>query len=316
MKDRAPARASVGNVYVDNPPAHCVVLDPGVGDVLPRVGESDCFQEWNAGQGLPSARFFHAPDSIQVAFPGIATFEIPFAAGAVRCLPVAEGDDRWRAIFEQQVVPLILADRGAAIFHGGAVVLDGGAVALLAPSGRGKSTLTAACATRGMPFLGDDCLHLDLNVANGRDASVVVRPQPAFVRVWDDSLTEVGLPEVVREHPDGFPKPRLVAGAGLPHCAQPTPLRAAFVLTDDVTESVSIHAASASDALMAWVANAFVLDIKHPGTLRRVMATAGTLARAIPLARLSYPRRYDALPDVVEALVHHVRSEARTEGDS
>lgn len=316
MKHGESTGESDGGFRVDISPENCVVLDPEVGDVLPRVGESDCFQEWNAYESQPSARFFHAPGGVQVSFPGIATFDIPFAAGAVRCLPVASGDDRWRAIFEQQVVPLILADRGAAIFHGGAVVVDGGAVALLAPSGRGKSTLTAACAARGLPFLGDDCLHLDFETANGSHSPIMVRPQPAFVRVWDDTLTEVSLPGVVSEHPDGFPKPRLIAGVGLPHCPEPMPLRAAFVITDDVTESVSIQAVSASAALMTWVTNAFVLDITHPDTLRRVMVTAATLARAVPMSRLSYPRRYDALPEVVAALLQHLRRNAGTDGDS
>lgn len=51
---------------------------------------------------------------------------------------------------------------GSAVLHGGAVDVDGAAVAVIGPSGTGKSTTTALLCAAGAHLLGDDVLILDL----------------------------------------------------------------------------------------------------------------------------------------------------------
>lgn len=74
-------------------------------------------------------------------------------------------------------------DRFAA--HAGVVVASGGAVVLAAPSGTGKSTLTAACVLRGLGYLSDEALCLD------RDAHAVPFPKP--LAIGADGATLLGI---------------------------------------------------------------------------------------------------------------------------
>ena len=50
---------------------------------------------------------------------------------------------------------------GHAVLHGGAIAVDGRAVALVGHSGSGKSTLTTAMARHGHPYLADEVVAVD-----------------------------------------------------------------------------------------------------------------------------------------------------------
>jgi len=60
-----------------------------------------------------------------------------------------------------QVLPPVLAHDGALVLLGGGVEVDGGAIAIVAPSGHGKSTLSASLHGAGRTLLGDDALIVD-----------------------------------------------------------------------------------------------------------------------------------------------------------
>lgn len=228
-------------------------------------------------------------------FSGIADFEVD-ASGEVTCTPVPENGQVWRSIYEQQVQPLLLSLRGEQVFHGGAIAVGGEAVAFLAPSGKGKSTLTTAFARRGHAFLSDDCLHLDLS-----GSRVHVHPQAAHVRLWEDSAAELG--EGSASYVAGSPKPRLAAGERLPHCDRALPLSRIYLLGEGEVEVPTITPLSPSQALIGLTANAFVLDIKNPEVLRRNLQAGARLVGEVPIRQLDYPRRYDALDAVVACLL-------------
>ena len=61
-----------------------------------------------------------------------------------------------------------------------------------------------------------------------------------------------------------------------------------------------------SNQLIGWTANAFVLDIKNPEVLKRNLAAAARLVREVPMRQLTYPRRYELLDDVVDAVLADV----------
>lgn len=259
------------------------------------------FQRWNPRPDARSSTEFHHTDrGVLVRFPGVADFLV--AASGVSCYPVPGSGDAWQPLFEQQVRPLVLADRGAPIFHGGAVVVDGGAVAFLAPSGRGKSTLTTAFARRGMPFLSDDCLQLDV------DGDILVVPQAAFVRLWEDSIAGAAPEHAERGHGSGSPKPRILSGAALPHCNSAMPLRAVYLIDEACPALPEIAQLTLAEAMMGWTANAFVLDISSRSVLQRSMNIAARLAKAVPVRKLAYPRDYAVLDAVVDAILSDMAS--------
>jgi hypothetical protein len=68
----------------------------------------------------------------------------------------------WQRYVLGQVLPLAASIQGLEVFHAGAVVLDGGALALAGPSGAGKSSLAAVLVAGGVAsFFTDDVLALE-----------------------------------------------------------------------------------------------------------------------------------------------------------
>lgn len=264
--------------------------------VAQRPPRSAPFQEWNAESGLPSAQFFHLKRGFLLRFPHIADFIVDATGARVRCIPVPGTGERWRAIHEQQVVPLLLGLHGAHVFHGGAVVVDGRAVAFLAPSGHGKSTLTAAFARRGFAFLTDDCLVLDLH-----GSAPLALPHEAHVRLWEDSVAVMGGTTAVDRR--GSSKPRLAAGNGLAHEDQARTLAAIYLLGPGEAERPVVTPLPASQALVGLASNAFVLDITRREVLHRNLQVHARLVHQVQVRRLDYPRRYELLDDVVAAVL-------------
>ena len=62
--------------------------------------------------------------------------------------------------------------------------------------------------------------------------------------------------------------------------------------------------------MIAWASNAFVLDLKDRARLSGNLRWAASMVSAIPASRLDYPRRYDVLDGVVDAILACVREEA------
>lgn len=99
----------------------------------------------------------------------------------------------WPRILERLVSELndtaLRAFAGLAA-HAGVVALETGAVAFPAPSGGGKSTLSAACVQAGFVYVSDEALCLDLGT--GR---VVPYPKPCGLTSASRDLLGIPLPQ-------------------------------------------------------------------------------------------------------------------------
>lgn len=256
------------------------------------------YQMWGNPEA-PTTLFFREGNGYRISFPGIVDFLVSPTGEVSSRTTDGEAAGRWRVFYEQQVEPLLLSLRGEQVFHGGAIRVGEHAVAFLAPSGRGKSTLTTAFARRGYPFLSDDCLHLDLT---GPEVQAI--PHANYVRLWEDSAAALG--QGAAAFVPGSPKSRLAAGSTFPHCDRRLPLARAYLLGDGGVDVPMITPVSPSQALIGWTSNAFVLDIKNPEVLRRNLAAGARLVAEVPMRRLDYPRRYAALDSVVDAVLADV----------
>lgn len=75
------------------------------------------------------------------------------------CAPLDDGLD-WQRALLSKVIPTISVLRGYEALHASALQTPHGAVALLAPSGTGKTTLALELLARGCGLIGDDVLVL------------------------------------------------------------------------------------------------------------------------------------------------------------
>lgn len=175
---------------------------------------------------------------------------------------------------------LALALRGSFALHAGAVARGGRAAVFLGDSGAGKSTLAAALDRRragGWRRLADDVLPVTRAADGGIDA----------------------LPEF----------PQLKLGPEEQYVADPSsperlPVAAFYLLETPAADedAVTITTVSPRDAAVALLAHTVASRLFAPDLAARHFAFCAAAAAAVPLKRLRYPRRLQALDAVAEAL--------------
>jgi hypothetical protein len=182
------------------------------------------------------------------------------------------------------------------------VALEGNGVAFTGVSGRGKSTLAASFATTGSQLLTDDGLHLAW-----LDGQCQIQPSHPSVRLWEDSQDAL-IHQTVALAPalDYTSKVRLLAGEAMAFCNQPQPLKRVYFLGEGTAASLKIEPVRPAEALLELIKNSFLLDIEEKQLLAWHFDEMVKLAELPIYYRLDYPRRYDDLPSVREAIVRHV----------
>jgi len=200
-----------------------------------------------------------------------------------------------------QVVPLAASLQSRIIFHGGAVEIDGAAVAFVGRSGLGKSTLTASFAKSGFNFLTDDTLELER-----RSSVYFVRAGHPSIRLWADSTLEL-----IQDSGSRWPdidysdKGRFVSNAQLPHSNRVAPLTAIYLLALAVGSEIEIAPSPPSQAAVELIAQSFLLDIHSPTTLEKHLDYVSDLIRRKLVFVLSYPRSFARLEEVRAIVVSH-----------
>jgi hypothetical protein len=261
------------------------------------------FERIAAPDGTSWLEFHREARGYRLRFPGHADFGLSADGQEIEVWPAPGASEATvRHLYLNQVRPLALSRQGRLVLHASAVDLEGQGIAFAGPSGRGKSTLAAAFARRGAGFLCDDGLRLDLE-ADG----IRIEPSDASLRLWEDSREALALEEAALAPPlDYTPKARLLAGAGLPHCAEPRPLRALFLLGED-TPHVRITPLAPADALRELLRLLTVLDLEARDVLAAHFQALTRIAGAGLVFGLEHPRRYAALAEVRGAVAAHVQ---------
>jgi hypothetical protein len=206
------------------------------------------------------------------------------------------------------VLPLVLSKLGKLVFHASAVEVAGGAVAFAAESGRGKSTLAASFAVNGFRFLTDDGLLVETG-AQGFD----VLPSHPSLRLWADSEAALIAPGHMMAPALSFTsKSRFLAGDELRFCDQSRPLRRVYFLGDGSATALSFQHLSPAEALVEWVKHSFLLDVEERPRLASHFDQVAALANQPIHYRLDYPRRFEDLACVRQAIVEHASDEGAT----
>ncbi len=265
------------------------------------------FHEWTSPGGEVWTQFFRAGAGYLLRFPGLADFEIEGAALAVACRPAPEVDaGTCEHLYLNQVLPLLQSRQGKLVFHASAVEVEGCALAFLAASGGGKSTLAASFATSGYRFLTDDGLVVD-----DRPEGPCAVPGHASIRLWDDSQRALGVAAgtAAAMRVPYTDKARFASGGRIAHSGRALRLRRAYLLGDGSAREVRLAPMRAPEAMMAWVMHSFLLDPAERPALAAHFERVAALANRVACYRLDYPRRFDALAGVRQAIVEHLRQE-------
>jgi len=265
------------------------------------------FHEWTLPRGTRWTRFYRTESGYLLRFPGLVDFTLSPAGLDVTAYPApGTSEQAVEHLYLNQVLPLALSRQGKRVFHASAVEIDGAAVAFMGASGKGKSTLAASFASGGYRFLTDD----GLMVAACRTGYQVMPSHP-FIRLWQDSETALIAPDTPTAPALEFTsKSRFLAGETIQFCDSPRPLRRVYFLGDGSAARVTFQRLKPSEALIELVKHSFLLDIEERVMLAAHFDELSTLAGQPIHYRLDYPRRYEDLAAVREAIIQHAKQES------
>lgn len=261
------------------------------------------FNQWLQADGSVWLNFYYSKTGYLLDFPGLCVFEVSADGTEITSRPAPGiSPETVQHLHLNQVLPLAWSRQFKLVFHGGAVEIGDAAIAFLGSSGRGKSTLTSSFATNGYRFLTDDGLFLEKH-----SGYYIAYPSHPSLRLWDDSRHAL-MPQSTQAAPplDYSPKWRLLANDNVIFCSSPRRINTIYLLGEGNTDRVSIQPMLGRDVIMGLVGHSFLLDIDERAILSHHFRQLNDLVNLIGVYRLDYPRRYECLPVVREAIIEHV----------
>ena len=267
------------------------------------------FHEWIFPDGTPWTRFYRDGADYLLRFVDLADFCVSSDGRAVRCWPVPDvSDESARFLFLNQVMPLALSRQGTLVFHASAVEIDGQAVAFMGESGRGKSTLAASFATNGFRFLTDDGLVVESSEGQWR-----IAPSHPSIRLWEDSQEALLGADALTAPPLQYTsKSRFLAGNEIVFCDQPRVLHRVYFLGEGSDQGPPFERLKPGEALIELLRHSFLLDIEERQVLAAHFDELASLVSRPIYYRLDYPRYFDGLAAVRQAIVEHARATSDT----
>ena len=231
--------------------------------------------------------------------PGHGRFKVDEGGSVVWYDRLAQARWRWHRPLCAQALPLAAALRGFELLHASAVQLHGHAVAFVAQSGVGKTSLALALLARGAPLVTDDVLALEAT-----DGGVVAHPGVAMANIAAEQL---GLLEEPAQAQLGVAmgasdKVHVEVSNMYP---APLPLGALFLLTrSQAVDRLTFELAAPPDP-RDLLAATFMPHIVAPSRLVTQLATCAEIAASVPLFRLMAPPGLTA-SELASAVEYHV----------
>jgi hypothetical protein len=268
------------------------------------------YHRWRLGRGVEWVRFARVGPRYLLRFPTLADFLISGDAAEVRCRPRAGTPaGTLRHLFLNQVLPLVMGQRGRLVVHASAVVTPRGAVAFLGRSGRGKSTLAAWLWAEGCPLVTDDCLRIE-----DRRGRLVAMPSHPAIRLWPSTLRRLAIEHAPARRTAHYTDKVQIPVDARPRAfaRRPVQLAAVYVLSPAGAGRgrvpVRSEPLSTRDALVELIAHLYRLDVGSRETLRRDFHRLADIARRLPVRRLHVPRGLTRLGEVREAIERDLRA--------
>lgn len=231
-------------------------------------------------------------------FPHVATV-VASPDGALSIHPHdGAGMESVRHVLLDQALPRVIAQHGELVLHAALVgTLSGKSLLLIGDSGRGKSTLTGAFFASGRAVGTDDGA-----VVSVHDGVVVATPTYPSLRLLPDSRAHLFAGAEANTLPvaDYMDKRRLPVPGAIGTTRVDAIVLLDLPLQDGATPRLSRETPGL--ACMAMIRHGFQLDLSDTPNLKLLLAKAAEAAGLTPVYRLEYPRRYEALADVIALL--------------
>jgi hypothetical protein len=245
--------------------------------------------------------------SVYVRWPELFEFLVAPDGRRIAYNPLSESS---RLALETYLLSMVLSyallKLGYEVLHATAVIVDGEALALLGPSGHGKSTLAAAFLSAGYPVLTDDLLVL-METPEG----IMVPPGLPRIKLFPEAAARL-LPFPVAGETMNPLTDKLVIPLSEPHFWRtPAPLRAVYRLSDPGAarspSKVRIARMPVKTAFIQLLAGTFNTRVLEPARLKRHFEGTSKLLTKIPVRSLSFQHKFDHVPAVRDAIFRDFR---------
>jgi hypothetical protein len=188
------------------------------------------------------------------------------------------------------------------VLHASAVEVDGRALLVMGDAGAGKSTLTAALVDAGLPLITEDVAALD--VVDG--APIRVFRGGTRVKLWPESVRGLrgrddALPLLVPSSVDWHKRYLDCAERMTAHDAVPVAAIVHLERTPDV-DAPELTPLRAHDKLLCLLGNGYASRLVRPDDRADELSRVSRVAQEVPVLRMRYPDRFEALPGVVDTL--------------
>lgn len=232
-------------------------------------------------------------------FTDLLTISVSLITKTIDLWPdVSLSTETLKRILIDQLVPRILAAQDALVLHAGSVVVGESAIALMGDTGAGKSTLTASFYSQGATLVNDDAVV----VSTKHDQFFVSASHPSL-RLLPDSMRKLLIDSAVSLPISQFTDKRhVVIANGKRHANPDFPLAALFFIGKEPTEQISLRLLPPAQAVMTIIANSFALNPTDIESATANFYRACDLAENVPAFELNYPRSYELLGDVHQAI--------------
>jgi len=289
------------------------LIAAGFSSGSPRIQSSrdeQPFHEWVLPDGRLWTAFYRIGTGYLLRFPDLADFTLSPSGNDITAHPApGVSEQTVEHLYLNQVLPLALSRQGRLVFHASAVEIEDAAVAFMGESGKGKSTLAASFATCGFRFLTDDGLLVESG-----DGGHQVMPSHPSIRLWLDSKAALIAPDTPTAPALEFTsKSRFLANDRIAFCDQARPLRRVYFLGDGSAATCVFERLAPTEAMLELVKHSFLLDIEEQDMLAAHFDELSALASRPIFYRLDYPRRYEDLAAVREAIVQHAAQKSDPE---
>jgi hypothetical protein len=235
--------------------------------------------------------------SAYVSWDSVGEFLVAADGRRIACRPTERcSSESFQVYMLGQALSFALIKQHLEPLHATVVEIHGEGVAFLGGSAFGKSTLAASFLEAGHRLVTDDLL-----VLRQHGTTIWGYPGAPRIKLFPEIATRfVGLAAGVRMNADTGKL--IVPLDERQRCTRPVPVRAMYVLTPPPEAArettVSSEPLSSRASFIELVRSTFNRRLAGARRMERQFAAAGRLIDALPLRRLTYPRRLDRLKEV------------------
>ncbi|THE65153.1 hypothetical protein D8Y22_07985 [Salinadaptatus halalkaliphilus] len=278
-------------------------IDDGLpADIVFRRDDVDPVPQSVAGTGR--RRIQAEPGRCRFSYDGIGSFlvehghQVSFQP-ATQPASVTKPRKIVRRLFANEMLGLVLHQRGDLVLHASAVAVDGNAALFLGPKGAGKSTTAVAFHEHGYPVLEDDLVGIRFD---GSQPMVV--PGVPQVRLLPDAIDGLKVDGTTRPASDADSEKRYKQ---VTTTRDPAPVSRCYFLRDGT--DLSFEPVAPRSRVVRLVSQTYT-----GGLLEDTDATADNFRRCTAVAEtgtfrtLYRPTNHDSLPTLVDRVAADLRS--------